>query len=201
MTRTLLALSLAGCSVADQIDYYTDTGDSDAPAADTDPGDTTDDLTDTDPASVPVVTDPIPFCINELMAVNKGSTTLQNGDTPDWIELYNPTDTPISLQGWTISDDVNAESPDLLDGLTLQPFEYLVVYASGDDTPGDRRMNFTLDDEGEQVTVRAPDARRMTVNFPRSTNDMAFARASDCCVGDCWTVIPYGTPAATNAAP
>ncbi len=43
--------------------------------------------------------------ITEFMAVN--NTTLQDEDAAysDWIEVYNPTDAPVNLDGWRLTDD------------------------------------------------------------------------------------------------
>ena len=43
--------------------------------------------------------------ISEFMAINVSTLTDANGDYSDWIELYNPSDTPIDLRGWFLSDD------------------------------------------------------------------------------------------------
>ena len=42
--------------------------------------------------------------INEVVSSNQFSFFDENGDTPDWIELYNPSQTSISLNNWGISD-------------------------------------------------------------------------------------------------
>ena len=48
------------------------------------------------------------FCqdirINELVASNSIIFD-EDGDTPDWIELYNYGSTPVSLINWSISDE------------------------------------------------------------------------------------------------
>ena len=42
--------------------------------------------------------------INEFMASNSETLEDQNGETPDWIELYNTSDRPVNLQGLCLSD-------------------------------------------------------------------------------------------------
>ncbi|HMV67841.1 MAG TPA: lamin tail domain-containing protein [Myxococcota bacterium] len=191
--RALPALLLAGCfNVHDQVDLL---GDSDTPA----PSDDTDtpDLPDVDMSDVG---EPIPFCINEVMANNRGSLELPNGATPDWFELYNPTTETVSLDGWQVADSPNPEAWTPLDGVALEPMGFLVLYADGADQPGTRHLPFELSSDGDTLVVRAPDTRRMTLNFPASAGDMAFARKSDCCThGRCWDAVPYGTPASSNS--
>ena len=47
--------------------------------------------------------------ISEFMAANSGKQTNslhdELGNSPDWIELYNTTTSPISLTGWSLTDD------------------------------------------------------------------------------------------------
>ena len=45
--------------------------------------------------------------INELVSSNQGSYYDEDGDTPDWIEIYNPTSNTISLYNWGLSDDID----------------------------------------------------------------------------------------------
>ena len=43
--------------------------------------------------------------INEFMASNTASVQDEDGDFPDWLELYNPGTAPIDLRGYGLSDD------------------------------------------------------------------------------------------------
>ena len=66
-------------------------------AADSDPN---------DPASKPDVTNLDDVVINEFMAANNGALLDADGDSSDWIELWNPNPTiPIAITGWHLSDD------------------------------------------------------------------------------------------------
>jgi hypothetical protein len=106
--------------------------------------------------------------IDEFMTIN--DTTLQDGDGfySDWIELYNPTDAPIVLDGWYLTDDPEEDIEDwwqFPDGLetTLRPGGYLVVFASDSrenvpppkdpnvDPAGNLHTNFKLSSVGEYV--------------------------------------------------
>ena len=44
--------------------------------------------------------------INEIVSSNQGSYYDEDGDTPDWIEIHNPTSNNISLYNWGLSDDI-----------------------------------------------------------------------------------------------
>jgi hypothetical protein len=43
--------------------------------------------------------------ISEFLASNKNGLLDENGDTSDWIELYNDGTSTVDLTGWTITDD------------------------------------------------------------------------------------------------
>ena len=43
--------------------------------------------------------------INEVMSSNGSTVYDEDGDTPDWIELYNNGDYIINLNGYGITDD------------------------------------------------------------------------------------------------
>ena len=52
--------------------------------------------------------------INEVVSSNQSSYYDEDGETPDWIELFNPSTDTISISGWGLSDDVN------------EPFKWLI---------------------------------------------------------------------------
>lgn len=69
--------------------------------------------------------------INELVASN-GSTLLdEDGDAPDWFELFNPGATSVDLQGWGLSDDRGEPFRWVIEELVLQPGEFRTLFASG----------------------------------------------------------------------
>ena len=45
--------------------------------------------------------------INEIVSSNQSTYYDEDGDTPDWIELFNPTASSVSISNWGLSDDVN----------------------------------------------------------------------------------------------
>ncbi len=102
--------------------------------------------------------------INEFMASNASQLPLgpgdlldEDGDSSDWIELYNPTDEAISLGGWHLTD----KASDLTqwrfgDGVVLNAYDFLIVFASGKDRsePGaPLHTSFRLDAGGEYLAL------------------------------------------------
>ena len=74
------------------------------------------------PADLPVIV------INEILASNDNGLLDEDGDSSDWIELYNPGDNAVDLTGWVLfQGDENRWS---FPAVTIGAGEYLVVFAS-----------------------------------------------------------------------
>jgi len=133
--------------------------------------------------------------ITEFMASNGGGLLDGDGNSSDWIELYNPTDTPATLDGWYLTDNENAltkwpfPDPDAV----VQPGEYLVVFASKgrEDVPaphdpnvdpaGNWHTSFKLDaTDGEYLALVVEQAGQPTVvhaydpQFPKQLPDISY---------------------------
>jgi len=74
-----------------------------------------------------------PFRINEVMSSNGGVITDSDGETPDWIEFYNATNVPVSLNGYGLSDKKDLPFQWIFPDFQVRPGEYLLVFASGKD--------------------------------------------------------------------
>ena len=59
--------------------------------------------------------------ITEVLAANARTVTDDRGRYVDWIELHNPTDTPTSLAGYTLTDDPDEPAKWRLPVTTLAP--------------------------------------------------------------------------------
>src|SRR5215213_340316 len=73
--------------------------------------------------------------ISEFVASNGASLADGDGQSADWIEIYNPTQQVVNLAGWHLTDE--ADNPDkwtfpALTQSILDPGEYLVVFASNE---------------------------------------------------------------------
>jgi CotH kinase protein/Lamin Tail Domain/Chitobiase/beta-hexosaminidase C-terminal domain/Secretion system C-terminal sorting domain/Divergent InlB B-repeat domain len=71
--------------------------------------------------------------INEFMSSNIATIADEDGDFPDWIELYNPENTTISLENYGITDDVNEPFKWIFPAVSLTSHNHLLVFASGKD--------------------------------------------------------------------
>src|SRR5436190_1150621 len=71
--------------------------------------------------------------LNEIQVSNGITLVDENGDTPDWIELFNPGSSAVDLNGWGLSDSTNALFKWTFTNATIAPGGYMVVLASGKD--------------------------------------------------------------------
>ncbi len=71
--------------------------------------------------------------INEIMASNGATIRDEDGDTPDWIEIYNGGMQPIDLNGFGLSDDAGSPFKWTFPALTIAPKQFMVIFASKKD--------------------------------------------------------------------
>lgn len=98
--------------------------------------------------------------LNELVASNERGLADEDGDHPDWLELYNPNLAATSLAGYGLSDDSKEPFKWRVPPLILGGHRYLLVFASGKDRTKSRtalHANFSLRASGEKVLLTAPD--------------------------------------------
>jgi hypothetical protein len=71
--------------------------------------------------------------INEIMSSNASILTDEDGEYEDWIEILNTGTSEVSLNGYGLSDQPSQPFKWVFPDITLNPNEYLVVFASGKD--------------------------------------------------------------------
>lgn len=72
--------------------------------------------------------------INELSPSNNSVCMDEDGDYPDWFELYNGSSSVVYLGGYKISDNVNLPDKWIFpSGINIQPYGFLTLFASGKD--------------------------------------------------------------------
>jgi len=105
--------------------------------------------------------------INEFVARNNSEHPLRNGDlldedgdASDWIEIYNPTEEAINLDGWYLTDDADDLEKWEFPAVEISRAGFLVVFASGKnrrDADGVLHTNFQLRAGGEFLALVHPD--------------------------------------------
>ena len=137
--------------------------------------------------------------ITEVQAANTRTVADDQGGYSDWIELHNPTDTPVSLLDYTLTDDPAAPTKWPLPTTTLAPGAFLVVWASGLDqvTPAGWHTSFRLSRGGEYVGLFDPGGQVVDeVTFWAQESDVSLGRLGT--VFDQWVPFLFPTPGAAN---
>lgn len=97
--------------------------------------------------------------ITEFMAENSNTIDDEDGDSSDWIELFNGGTNTVNLAGWYLTD-TTARPGWRFPATNVPPNEFLVVFASGKDrrVPGaPLHTDFRLNDSGEYLALIKPD--------------------------------------------
>jgi hypothetical protein len=72
--------------------------------------------------------------INEISPSNDSVVKDEDGDSPDWIELYNGGSSAVSLGGYCISDNIGQPAKWVFpSGVNIQPSGFILLFASGKD--------------------------------------------------------------------
>ncbi len=71
--------------------------------------------------------------INEVCAKNSNTLMDEDGEYPDWIELYNAGTMPVNIQGYGLSNTIEDIAKWTFSDLTIAPQSYLTVFASEKD--------------------------------------------------------------------
>jgi hypothetical protein len=129
---------------------------------------------------------PLPgVMISEFMAANSGNQANSRhdelGNSPDWIELYNGGDTPVSLLGWSLTDDVTKPAKWVFPASVLSASGYLVVFASGRDTNvnGQLHTNFKLSSSPGYLGLFDPAGNVISAfspTYPEQYTDVSYGR-------------------------
>lgn len=117
-----------------------------------------------------------PLQITEVMPDN---TRLALGCEQDWVELYNPEDTPVSLEGYALTDG-RGTLP--LTGLTVPGGGYLAILLEDGGPLG-------LSELGETVYLTCGGETVSQLTFPASENGCSFDADGPC---------PFPTPGCAN---
>lgn len=146
--------------------------------------------------------------INEVCAHNLTLALDGDGQSSDYIELYNSSFTSVPLDGFCLTDGEEAEKGRRLPEVMLAPRSYLLLYADGsgrgavafkEGEEGESGktavyLDFKLREQGETLTL-ADHAGRVIdrVEVPALAADVSFAR-----LADGWHTVKNGTPGEGN---
>lgn len=139
--------------------------------------------------------------INEVQSVNVFTYLAENGEAPDWIELKNTGDDPVSLKGCylALGDQVNRLYP--MPDLRLGAGDYLIVFADGNtalNSENELHAPFKLPASGG-VILRLMDESGKTLDsvlIPEMQADESYCRISD----DEWKISEQPTLGVSNSS-
>lgn len=104
--------------------------------------------------------------VTEAMSNNASYAADENGEFHDYIELYNSSDKPVSLNGWYLSDDRENIARWAFPDMSIPAGSHMIVHCSGLDRTADvnhLHTNFRLGSEGTDVVLT--DAAGRTVSM------------------------------------
>ncbi len=125
--------------------------------------------------------------INEWMASNQGTLSdPADGEFDDWLELFNPTASPVDLSGWFLSDDPVAPYKYAVPaGFSVPSNGFLLAWADKEtvqndpSTRPDLHLPFGLNSDGESILLSAPDGSLIDrVDFGPQSTDRTMGRVA-----------------------
>jgi len=120
--------------------------------------------------------------INEFMADNSKtikdpSNTLKD-EFDDWLELFNPTQSEINLNGFYLTDDPLKLNKWKIPNVTIKPNEYLLFWCDEQESQSGLHTNFKLSKSGEYIAFVSDDGKTIIDEYtfgPQQT-DISFGR-------------------------
>src|SRR5439155_22466216 len=121
--------------------------------------------------------------LNEFMTDNNNTLHDEDGDSSDWIEIYNPGVVQANIGGWFLTDDSRRLSKwRFPDGKTIPANGYLIVFASSKNRTnllGRLHTNFKLGSSGGYVGLADPNTNVVSdyaPSYPAQTTDVSYGR-------------------------
>lgn len=115
--------------------------------------------------------------INEIMASNSATATDQDNESDDWIELYNTSASPVSLNGYYLSDEFTITDKWQFPDTIINGYDYLIVWADNDTLQSGLHASFKLSAAGEAVALFTP-AKSLVdqISFSAQSSDISYGR-------------------------
>jgi hypothetical protein len=111
------------------------------------------------------------------MADNATTAIDQDEEFDDWIELYNNSDSAISLEGYYLSDDSADITQWSFPAVSIAANGYLIIWADNDEEQEGLHANFKLSASGETIVLASPDETIIDqVIFEEQTEDVSMGR-------------------------
>lgn len=119
--------------------------------------------------------------ISEFMASNQDTIDDEDGDSSDWIELFNASASPVDLDGWYLTDDPANLTMWEIPGVTLGSGQFLLVFASDKnrrDPAAELHTNFKLSSSGDYIALVQSDGVTIehdyAPSYPAQITDVSY---------------------------
>tara|TARA_B100000575_G_scaffold94823_1_gene75563 strand:+ start:1371 stop:3704 length:2334 start_codon:yes stop_codon:yes gene_type:complete len=91
--------------------------------------------------------------INEIMSSNESSILDKDGDSSDWLEIYNSSNQILNLENFSISDDIKSLDKWKFPSIEIYPQNFLLIFCSGKDILdiNELHTSFKINQSGEQL--------------------------------------------------
>lgn len=155
-----------------------------------------------------------PVVVTEIQPRNDGALRTPRGDTPDWIEVHNPSSKPVDLTGWRLThfqgqgreffeDRLGSGLPPGTPGLMLAPGEYRVIFCSAisEDEAESPQFHFRLEAQRGRIAWADPRGRIIQSFSSAWNNFPPNASITSDPDGKNWGISPHPTPGKPNPPP
>ncbi len=142
----------------------------------------------------------VSIVINEIVTSNGESLADETYGSPDWIELYNASDAPVNLFGWSVTDNIkNSDKACILPEVTIPAGGYLVLLATKQEKTDAKAwdgvsaicLGFSLKSTGETLVLADPYMKTVEeIEIPALNRDVSYARRTDGTFGFCTEPTP-----------
>ena len=116
--------------------------------------------------------------INEFVALNRSTLYDEDGQSSDWIEIYNPLQNAVNLQGYFLTNDPENLKKWKFPEVSLVTDGYLIVFASGKDRDnGELHTNFKISKSGGYLSLVDPDGKTVISelsDFPAQYENFSY---------------------------
>lgn len=128
--------------------------------------------------ATPDLPNPGEVVINEFLADNESGELDEAGENEDWLELYNNTNSPISVFGLYLSDDAsNRNKWAFPANVSIPANGFLVVWLDNDDLQGPFHANFKLSAGGETLILSDGASTVLDeISFGQQLPDVTYGR-------------------------
>ena len=138
--------------------------------------------------------------INEFMASNDSTIADEHGEYDDWIEIYNGDENPVWLGDKYLSDNLQNYDKWQMPDLTLQPGDFILIWADNDEEQGPNHTNFKLNKDGEEIGIFDAEITGFylldSIIFGPQTTDISYGLNPDGCTN--WFLYNEPTPGYSN---